>query len=146
MSDVPTEPNSLPSPPAFAVSVSLKPCSFAARACALPSSSPAAFSSSCAPRFELRDVVGRRERRLALRQQEVAAVAGLHLDAVADVAEVGDLLQQNDFHESTYAVTKKSARRYRLDRPARPQPIVSEAPDREHEHRHHIDSGTTSST
>src|SRR5262249_36034284 len=54
-----------------------------------------------ATRFELGDVVGRGERGLALRQQEVAAVARLHFDAVADVAEVGDFLQKNDFHEST---------------------------------------------
>ena len=53
-----------------------------------------------ATRFELRDVVRGGQRRLALRQQEVAAVAGLHLDAIADVAEVRDLLQQNDFHRT----------------------------------------------
>ena len=40
----------------------------------------------------------RRERRLSLRHEEVAAEAGAHLDPIAYVAEVSDLLQQNDFH------------------------------------------------
>src|SRR5215469_13846217 len=51
-----------------------------------------------APRLEARDVLRRGERRLALRQEEIAAETRAHLDAIADVAEVGDLLQQNDFH------------------------------------------------
>src|SRR2546421_12695154 len=45
-----------------------------------------------------RNVLGSRQGRLALRQQEIAAVAGAHLHALADVAEIGDLLQENDFH------------------------------------------------
>src|SRR5688500_13479047 len=49
--------------------------------------------------FEFRNVFFRGERRLAFRQEEVAAVTGLHLHSIADVAEVGNLLQQNDFHE-----------------------------------------------
>ena len=54
-----------------------------------------------AHRLELRDVLGRGERGAAGGQQEVAAVAGLHLDAITDVAEVRDLLQEDEFHEST---------------------------------------------
>jgi hypothetical protein len=45
-----------------------------------------------APTFEFRDVLRGRERRLAARQQEVAAEARLDLHAVADVAEVCDFL------------------------------------------------------
>ena len=48
--------------------------------------------------LETGDVVGGRERGLALGQQEVAAVSGADFDSIADVAEVSDLLQQNDFH------------------------------------------------
>src|SRR5262249_13208181 len=51
--------------------------------------------------LEALDVVRRGPRRLALRQQKVAAEAGLHFHAVADVAKVGDLLKKNDFHLST---------------------------------------------
>ena len=40
-------------------------------------------------RFELLDVLGRGQRGLALRQKEVATVTRLHLDAIADGAEVG---------------------------------------------------------
>ena len=49
-------------------------------------------------RLEAGDVVGGGERGLATGQQEVAAVAGTYLDAIADVAEVGNLLQENDIH------------------------------------------------
>src|SRR5579864_83945 len=52
----------------------------------------------CAARLEARDVLRSSERRLALRQQEVAPEARAHLHAIADVAEIGNLLQQNDFH------------------------------------------------
>src|SRR6186713_1200208 len=48
--------------------------------------------------LELLHVFRRRQRRLAFRQQEVAAVAGLHLDAVADVSKVCHLGEQNDVH------------------------------------------------
>ena len=37
-------------------------------------------------------------RRLALRDQKVAAVTGTHLHQVAQVAEIAHLLKQNDFH------------------------------------------------
>jgi len=51
-----------------------------------------------AARLEARNVLRGGERRLTLRQEEIAAEARADLDAIADVAEVGDLLQQNDFH------------------------------------------------
>src|SRR5262245_24294729 len=50
------------------------------------------------PLLELRDVRGGGERGFALRQQEIAAETRLDLYTVADVAEVGDLLQKDDFH------------------------------------------------
>src|SRR6185503_5208370 len=56
------------------------------------------FLELCAPLFELRDVRRCSQCRLALRQQVVPAEARLHLDAIADVAAVGNLLQKNDFH------------------------------------------------
>ena len=76
-----------------------KSCSASARVLrAAPGRSFAACSSSARRASKRCDVRRRRQRRLALRQQEIAAVAALHLDAIADVAEVGDFLQQNDFH------------------------------------------------
>ena len=48
--------------------------------------------------FEAGNVRSGRERRLALGQQEIAPVTGLHLHPVADVAEVGHFLQQYEFH------------------------------------------------
>src|SRR5688572_33308135 len=49
--------------------------------------------------FERGDVFRRRHRGLALGQQVIAAVAGLDLDAIADVAEVGNPLLENEFHD-----------------------------------------------
>ena len=40
----------------------------------------------------------RRERRLALRNQEVSRVARLHAHVVADAADVIDFFEQDDFH------------------------------------------------
>ena len=94
MSAVPMEPNSLPSVPAFARMVSLKSLSASARSSADDELLARGLLELRAARFELRDVVGRGERRLAFRQQEVAAEAGPHLYAVADVAEVGNLLKR----------------------------------------------------
>jgi hypothetical protein len=51
-----------------------------------------------AARIEAGNVLGRRQRRLTLGQQEVAAIARLHLHPIADVAEVGHFLQQDQFH------------------------------------------------
>src|SRR5690606_21598437 len=51
------------------------------------------------PFLELRDVLGRGDGRLAFRDEEVARVAGLHLDQVADTAQVVDFLEQNDLHQ-----------------------------------------------
>ena len=70
----------------------------AARSLAERSSSPACFSSSARRSSKRSTLAARRKRGLALGQEKVAAKAGLDLHAVADVAEVGDLLQQNDFH------------------------------------------------
>src|SRR5262249_34912634 len=53
-----------------------------------------------APCLKSRHIIRRRERRLALREQVVAAEAGPHFHTVADVAEIGDFLQKNDFHGS----------------------------------------------
>src|SRR5882672_3365805 len=50
------------------------------------------------PRLEALDVVRRGQRGLAMRQQVVAAEAGLHFDAIANVAQVGDFLEKNDVH------------------------------------------------
>ncbi len=52
-----------------------------------------------AARLEACNVVGRGERGLALRQQEIATEARAYLHAIADVAEIGNLLQQDDFHD-----------------------------------------------
>jgi len=49
-------------------------------------------------RFELRDIGGGGHGGAAGGHQEVARVARLHLDAIADLAEVRDLLQQYDIH------------------------------------------------
>src|SRR5262249_49642951 len=51
-----------------------------------------------APLFEARDILRGGQRRFALRQEEIAAEARTNFHAIADVAEVRDLLQQNDFH------------------------------------------------
>ena len=56
------------------------------------------FSSSARRSSNFATLSGVASVALPCGQQEVAAVAGLHLDAVADVAEVGDFLQKNDFH------------------------------------------------
>src|SRR5690606_28016760 len=50
--------------------------------------------------FERSDVLGGGRGGLALRQQVVAAVASANLDLVAQVAEVGNFFQQDDFHLS----------------------------------------------
>src|SRR3546814_9372673 len=47
-------------------------------------------------RFEHLDVGGGGRQRLALRQQVVAAEAGLDLDGLAEVAEILDLFEQKD--------------------------------------------------
>jgi len=52
-----------------------------------------------APRLEACNVVGRGERGLALRQQKIATETRAYLHAIADVAEIGNLLQQDDFHD-----------------------------------------------
>src|ERR1700680_3792526 len=54
-----------------------------------------------APRLEARDIVRGGERSLALRQKEIASETGAHFHAIADVAEIGDLLQENDFHRDS---------------------------------------------
>ena len=48
--------------------------------------------------FELGQVPSGGRHGLALRDQEVAAVARLHVDLVAEVAEVGDFLQEDQLH------------------------------------------------
>src|ERR1700761_4373524 len=52
----------------------------------------------CTTCLEPLDVVRRGQRGLAVREQIVTAEAGLHFDPVTDVAEIGDLLEKNDFH------------------------------------------------
>ena len=49
-------------------------------------------------RFELGDVGRRRHGRPAGGHQEIARVARFHFDAIADLTEVRDLLQQYDIH------------------------------------------------
>src|SRR5215204_2418870 len=51
-----------------------------------------------AARLESGLVFGRRERRLALWNQEIAGVARLHANQIADAAHVVDFLKQYDFH------------------------------------------------
>src|SRR5262245_38559228 len=63
-----------------------------------------------APALELGDVLRRREGRLASRQQEVAPESRLDFHAIADVTDVGDLLQQDDFHRLTLLAAAQSAR------------------------------------
>src|SRR5690606_26030324 len=48
--------------------------------------------------LELLHVVRGGQRRLALGQQEIAGIAGTHLDAIAQVAEVGHFFQKKDVH------------------------------------------------
>src|SRR5262245_56732473 len=75
-----------------------------------------------ATRLELGDVVRRRERGLALRQQEIACKPRLDLDPVADAAQVGDFLEKDYFHAGALnadpctAAARDSAR---ASRPAR---------------------------
>src|SRR5690606_24111597 len=52
-----------------------------------------------APLLELGDVLGRGGGRLALRNEEIAAITRLHVDLVAEVAEVLHFLQQDEFHD-----------------------------------------------
>src|SRR5262245_27012001 len=52
-------------------------------------------------RLELRLVLGRRERRLALRNQVIPGEPRLYADEIADPAHIVDFLQQYDFHLST---------------------------------------------
>src|SRR5450631_42475 len=54
-----------------------------------------------AAHFKSCDIDFGRERSLALRQEKVAPEAGLHLDPVTDVAEIGDFLQQDEFHDAS---------------------------------------------
>src|SRR5450755_495655 len=54
-----------------------------------------------AAHFKSCDIDFGRERSLALRQEKVAPEAGLHLDPVTDVAEIGDYLQQDEFHDAS---------------------------------------------
>jgi hypothetical protein len=49
--------------------------------------------------FEVGDVAGGGRHSLALRHEEVAAIARLDVDQVAQAAEVGDLLQKNQLHD-----------------------------------------------
>src|SRR6187551_1035648 len=51
--------------------------------------------------LELRLVLGRRQRRLALRNQVIPGVTRLYANEVADAADIVDFLQQYDFHVST---------------------------------------------
>src|SRR5690606_30722878 len=63
--------------------------------------------------LELRDVLRRRDRRLAFRDQVIAGVTRLDLHEVADAAEVFDLLEQNDLHQvvSNYVRGRSGARK-----------------------------------
>src|SRR5690606_35231461 len=63
--------------------------------------------------LELGDIVGRGRNGAAVRHQEVAAIARLDVDLVAQVAEVGHFLQKNQFHwnsRSLAAVMAAAAR------------------------------------
>ena len=95
---VPMEPKSLPSVPALAWIVSLNSFSAAARRLGAGEVLVRQALELRPARLEARHVVRGGQRGLAAGQQEVAPVAGLHLHAIADVAEVGNLLEQNDFH------------------------------------------------
>src|SRR5579862_1322128 len=57
-----------------------------------------------APCLEARDVLRRRQRRLTLGQEEITPEARAHLHTITDVAEIGDLLQENDFHRGSPSV------------------------------------------
>src|SRR6185437_10486297 len=62
-----------------------------------------------AARLESGDVLCGRERRLALRQQVIASEARANFHAIADVAEVRDLLEQNDFHRERLSAGRCTA-------------------------------------
>jgi hypothetical protein len=97
MSRGPTEPYSLPSVEALAAIVTLAPSS--SRRASAPAEDLARLGLVLgATLLELGDVGGGGRHGLALRDEEVAAVARLDLDLVAEVAEVGDFLQQDQFH------------------------------------------------
>ena len=68
------------------------------RAAAPPGGCPAPCAPARAARLEARHVLSSRHGRLALRQQEIARVAGLHFYAIADAAQIGDFLKENDVH------------------------------------------------
>src|SRR5690606_37421077 len=63
--------------------------------------------------LELGDVLRRRDRRLALRDQIIARVARLDLHEVSDAAQVVDLLEQNDLHQvvSNHVRGRRGARK-----------------------------------
>ena len=111
MSTVPTEPNSLPSAPACISILSTSPSSFLARACAAASSAAALASSSARRDSNLAMLAARGQRGLALRDQVIPRVAGLHAHAVTDAADVIDFLEQNDFHVSTLVPGRVAAPR-----------------------------------
>ena len=122
MSAVPIEPNSLPSAPALALSSSLKFSNFARARLRRGQFRIRLGLEFVALRFELRDIGGSRHRRPAGRHQEIAGVARLHLDAIADLAEVRDLLQQYDIHVLARALVLIGVRQQRQE---------ARAPDRE---------------
>ncbi len=98
ISAVPMEPNSLPSAPALAFSSSLKFSNFE-RARLRRGQFLARLGFEFMPlRFELGDIRRRRHGGAAGGHQEIARVARLDLDAIADLTEVRDLLQQYDVH------------------------------------------------
>ena len=98
MSALVTEPNRRPSTPAFCVMWTVRPLIFSPSACAAASLLGGLLLELDALVLELLDRGRGRAPGGALRDQEVAGVAVLDLDDVAEVAEVGDLLQKNDLH------------------------------------------------
>ena len=98
MSAVPIEPNSLPSAPALAVNVELEVLELDGARLRSGQFLVRLGLEFVALRFELGDVGGCRHGGPAGGHQEIARVARLHLDAIADLAEVRDLLQQYDIH------------------------------------------------
>ena len=93
-----TEPNRRPSTPAFCVMWTVRPLIFSPSACAVGEPIGGDLLELGPLVLELLDRRRGRAPRGALRDQEVARIAVLDLDDVAEVAEVGDLFQKNDLH------------------------------------------------
>ena len=92
------EPNSLPSAPALALSLKLEVLEFQGASLRRGQFLTGLGFELMPLRFELGNVRRGRHGGAAGGNQEISRVSGLDLDAIADLTEVRDLLQQYDVH------------------------------------------------